>query len=150
MSAILNNIPAEAQITRIEYEGPRIALYTKNPAYLHKNSYVISEIVNSLKKRVVTRTEKSIRKPENEARSALEKLFPPEAGVSNYFFDDALGEITVEAENPRVLSQEAGFDLGNAMDQTGWKVKVRKAPHIKSAAIQNVFFALKAGSDARD
>ena len=67
MGAILNNIPAEAQITRIEYEGPRIALYTKNPAFLHKNSYVISEIVNSLKKRVVTRTEKSIRKPESEA-----------------------------------------------------------------------------------
>jgi len=150
MSAILNNIPAEAQITRIEYEGPRLALYTKNPAYLHKNSYVISEIVNSLKKRVVTRTEKSIRKPENEARQTLEKTLPVEAGVSNYFFDDALGEITVEAENPKLLSQEAGFDLGSAMDQTGWKVKVRKAPHIKSTAIQNVYYALKSGSEARE
>ena len=150
MGAILNNIPAEAQITRIEYEGPRIALYTRNPAYLHKNSYVISEIVNSLKKRVVTRTEKSIRKPENEARQALGRLFPPEAGVSNYFFDDALGEITVEAESPKVLSQEAGFDLGAAMDQTGWKIKVRKAPHIKSTAIQNVYYALKTGSEERE
>ena len=150
MSAILNNIPAEAQITRIEYEGPRIALYTRNPAYLHKNSYVISEIVNSLKKRVVTRTEKSIRKPENEARQTLERLFPPEAGVSNYFFDDALGEITVEAETPRLLAQEAGFDLGAAMDQTGWKIRVRKAPHIKSTAIQNMYYALKAGSEARE
>ena len=150
MSAILNNIPAEAQITRIEYEGPRIALYTRNPAFLHKNSYVISEIVNSLKKRVVTRTEKAIRKQESEARQALEKLFPPEAGVSNYFFDDALGEITVEAENPRMLSQEAGFDLGAAMDQTGWKIRVRKAPHVKSTAIQNVYYALKTGSEARE
>ena len=150
MSAILNSIPAEAQITRIEYEGPRIALYTRNPAFLHKNSYVISEIVNSLKKRVVTRTEKSIRKPESEARQTLERLFPPEAGVSNYFFDDALGEITVEAETPKALSQEAGFDLGAAMDQTGWKIKVRKAPHIKSTAIQNVYYALKAGSEARE
>ena len=150
MSAILNNIPAEAQITRIEYEGPRIALYTKNPAFLHKNSYVISEIVNTLKKRVVTRTEKSIRKPENEARQTLEKTLPVEAEVSNYFFDDALGEITVEAGNPRILSQEAGFDLGSAMEQTGWKVKVRKAPHIKSTAIQNVYYALKAGSEIRE
>jgi uncharacterized protein len=150
MSAILNNIPAEAQITRIEYEGPRIALYTKNPAFLHKNSYVISEIVNSLKKRVVTRTEKSIRKQESDARQVLERLIPPEAGASNYFFDDALGEITVEAETPRILSQEAGFDLGALMEQTGWKVKVRKAPHIKSTAIQNVYFALKSGSEARE
>jgi len=150
MSAILNNIPAEAQITRIEYEGPRIALYTKNPAFLHKNSYVISEIVNTLKKRVVTRTEKSIRKQENEARQTLEKTLPVEAEVSNYFFDDALGEITIEAGNPRILSQEAGFDLGAAMEQTGWKVKVRKAPHIKSTAIQNVYYALKAGSEVRE
>jgi len=150
MTAILNNIPPEAQITRIEYEGPRIALYTKNPAYLHKNGYVISEIVNTLKKRVITRTEKSIRKQEPEARLALMKLVPQDAGASNYFFDDALGEITVEATNPKALTQEAGFDLGNAMDKTGWKVKVRKAPHIQSTAIQNVYYAIKAESEARE
>jgi hypothetical protein len=150
MSAILNNIPAEAGITRIEYEGPRIALYTRNPAFLHKNSYVVSEIVNSLKKRVVTRTEKTIRKPENEARQALDALIPHEAGVTSYFFDDALGEITVEATSPKALSQEAGFDLGVAMEQTGWKVKVRKAPHIPSTAIQNVYYAWKTGSDTRE
>ncbi|MGD0145596.1 MAG: beta-CASP ribonuclease aCPSF1 [Nitrososphaerales archaeon] len=150
MSAILNTIPAEAQITRIEYEGPRIALYTRNPAFLHKNSYVISEIVNSLKKRVVTRTEKSIRKPESEAKRILEKTLPAEAETSNFFFDDALGEITVEAGNPRLLSQEAGFDLGASMEQTGWKVKVRKAPHIKSTAIQNVYYAMKVGSEVRE
>jgi KH/beta-lactamase-domain protein len=150
MSAILNNIPAEAGITRIEYEGPRIALYTRNPAFLHKNSYVVSEIVNSLKKRVVTRTEKSIRKPENEARQLLERMVPAEAGVTTYFFDDALGEITVEAATPKALSQEAGFDLGAAMDQTGWKVKVRKAPHIPSTAIQNVYYAWKTGGDVRE
>src|SRR5712692_1746359 len=140
MSAILNNIPAEAMITRIEYEGPRIALYTKNPAFLHKNSYVISEIVNTLKKRVVTRTEKSIRKPEPEARQLLEKGIPAEAEAGTLFFDDALGEVTVEAGNPRILSQEAGFDLGSLMERTGWKVKVRKAPHVKSSAIENVYY----------
>jgi len=150
MSTILNGIPADAQITRIEYEGPRIALYTRNPAYLHKNSYVISEIVNTLKKRVVTRTEKSIRKPEADAKKILEGLLPPEAGANNYFFDDALGEITVEASNPKALSQEAGFDLGNAMEKTGWKVKVRKAPHIPSTAIQNVYYTMKAESETRE
>src|SRR5712692_3505007 len=150
MSTILNNIPAEAQITRIEYEGPRIALYTKNPNYLQKNNYIISEIVNSLKKRVVTRTEKSIRKPEDEARAILDRLFPQEAAVASYFFDDELGEVTAEVGNPKVLSQEAGFDLGNAMEQTGWKIRVRKAPHVASTAIQNVNFALKAETEGRE
>lgn len=150
MGTILNSIPAEAQITRIEYEGPRIALYTKNPKYLHQNNYIISEIVNTVKKRVVTRTEKSIRKQEQDAKAILEKTLPVEAGVTNMFFDDATGEVTVEANNPRVLSADVGYDLGDLMGQTGWKVKVRKAPHIASSAIQTVYYALRAGSDERE
>src|SRR5215472_4178189 len=150
MSAIMNSIPAEAQITRIEYEGPRIALYTRNPAFLHKNSYVISEIVNTLKKRVVTRTEKSIRKPEGEARKILEGALPAESEPGTLFFDDALGEITIEAGNPKALSQDTGFDLGALMEKTGWKVKIRKAPHIKSTAIENVYYAMKTGSEIRE
>jgi len=130
MGTILNSIPAEAQITRIEYEGPRIALYTKNPKYLHQNNYIISEIVNTVKKRVVTRTEKTIRKPEQDAKALLEKSLPVEAGVSNFFFDDATGEVTIEANNPRVLSPDVGYDLGDLMGKTGWKLRVRKAPHI--------------------
>jgi KH/beta-lactamase-domain protein len=150
MGTILNSIPAEAQITRIEYEGPRIALYTKNPKYLHANNYIISEIVNTVKKRVVTRTEKSIRKPEQDAKTLLEKAFPAEAGVSNMFFDDATGEITVEANNPRVLSAEVGYDLGELMGKTGWKIKVRKAPNIPSSAIQSMYYAMRTGSDERE
>jgi KH/beta-lactamase-domain protein len=150
MSTILKSIPAEAQITRIEYEGPRIALYTKNPRYLHQNNYIISEIVNTVKKRVVTRTEKSIRKQEQDVRGILDKLLPVEAGASNYFFDDATGEITVEANVPRLLASENGFDIAGLMEQTGWKVKVRKAPHIASSAIQSIYYALKTGADERE
>jgi KH/beta-lactamase-domain protein len=150
MNTILTNIPAEAQITRIEYEGPRIALYTKNPKYLQQNNYIVSEIVNSVKKRVVVRTEKSIRKTAEDGKAVLDKLVPVEAGVTNYFFDDALGEVTVEANMPKLLAQENGFDLPNAVDLTGWKIKVRKAPHIPSQAIQNVYYAMKAGSDDRE
>jgi hypothetical protein len=150
MGTILNSIPAEAQITRIEYEGPRIALYTKNPKYLHQNNYIISEIVNTVKKRVVTRTEKSIRKPEQDVRAILDKTLPMESGASNYFFDNAIGEITIEANVPRLLTSEAGFDIASLMEQTGWKVKVRKAPHVASSAIQSIYYALKTGADERE
>ncbi len=150
MSTILNNIPAEAQITRIEYEGPRIALYTKNPKYLQQNNYIISELVNAVKKRVVTRTEKSIRKPETESKAILDKMLPREAGVTNYFFDDAIGEITAEVTSPKVLSADGGYDLAEPMAQTGWKIKVRKAPNSPSSAIQSVYYALKTGSETRE
>ena len=29
MTTILKSLPSEAEITRIEYEGPRISIYTK-------------------------------------------------------------------------------------------------------------------------
>jgi uncharacterized protein len=31
MATILQSIPKEADVTKIDYEGPRIAIYTKNP-----------------------------------------------------------------------------------------------------------------------
>ena len=34
MTTILESIPKEANVTKIEYEGPRIALYTNTPRYL--------------------------------------------------------------------------------------------------------------------
>ena len=41
MTTILKSLPAEAEITRIEYEGPRIAIYTKNYEFLTTNNYII-------------------------------------------------------------------------------------------------------------
>ena len=45
MATILQSIPKEAGVTKIEYEGPRIALYTKTPRYLMENNELISNLV---------------------------------------------------------------------------------------------------------
>jgi predicted metal-dependent RNase len=52
---ILSNMPKEAEITRIEFEGPRLAIYVKNVVLLLEQSYVVTDIVNLLHKRVVIR-----------------------------------------------------------------------------------------------
>jgi uncharacterized protein len=49
MTAILQNLPMEAELTKIEYEGPRIALYSNNPGYLLKNAQVVSNMVNTVR-----------------------------------------------------------------------------------------------------
>ena len=38
MATILQSIPKEANVTKIEYEGPRIALYTNAPRFLMENN----------------------------------------------------------------------------------------------------------------
>ena len=73
MAAILQNLPSEAELTKIEYEGPRIALSSKNPGYLLKNAQVVSNMVNTIKKRIVIRIDESLRRPEDEVMELFEK-----------------------------------------------------------------------------
>jgi len=46
MATILQSIPKEAQVSKIDYEGPRIALYTKSPSFLMENNQIVSDLVN--------------------------------------------------------------------------------------------------------
>ena len=50
MAIILQSIPRGASITKIEYEGPRIAIYTSSPKFLLERSKVLSSLVNTIKK----------------------------------------------------------------------------------------------------
>jgi predicted metal-dependent RNase len=147
MSVILQNIPSDAAVTKIEYEGPRIALYTKNPKYLLENNQIISNMVNMIKKRIVIRTDESIRKNEEDARNILLQLLPKEVEVKSTFFDTALGEIIVEVKKPWILHAPDvdgnGFDMIEIVDKTGWKIRVRKASHIQSEMMQQVNYTLK-------
>jgi len=61
---IVEHMPKDAEITRIEFEGPRLAIYVKNVNLLSEQSYVITEIVNLLHKRIGIRSDQSIRLPE--------------------------------------------------------------------------------------
>jgi KH/beta-lactamase-domain protein len=141
-STILNHIPAEAEITRVEYEGPRIALYSKNPKFLQQNGYIVSDVVNLVKRRLVLRTDKSIRKEEQEAQTIILQSAPPDAGLESIFFDAALGEAILEAKKPLKLSPDNGFNPIEVTDKTGWKIRIRKHPHIPCQSIQNINFVL--------
>ena len=149
MGTILASMPEEAEITRVEYEGPRIALYTKKPKFLQQNSYIISDIVNNVKKRVVVRTEKTIRKPEEEAKAIIDNAIPSEANVKRMFFDPALGEVIIEALSPKTLTGSKDFNIIDLTEKSGWKIRVRKTPDIPSSSIQNIYYALQSGAEDR-
>ncbi len=154
MNIILQNIPGEAAVTKIEYEGPRIALYTKNPRYLLENSHIISNMVNTIKKRIVVRTDESVRKNEEDARNILLEFLPKEAEVVSTFFDTMLGEVVVEVKKPWIINvpQEDGAEAISMIDlveKTGWKIRVRKAAHIPSEMMKQVNYTLKTSMQDR-
>jgi hypothetical protein len=139
MATILQSIPKEAKVTKIEYEGPRIALYTNAPRYLMENNETISNLVNIIKKRIVVRTDESIRKSEEDARKILAECIPKDANFQGAFFDTATGEVSIEAKRPWLLQRDAAeFNHAEITEKIGWKLRIRKATTIPSRTIQTI------------
>lgn len=126
MAVILQSLPQEASLTKIEYEGPCIALYSKNPSYLLHNNQLVLNMVNSIKKRIVIRTDESLRRSQDEARKIIAESVPRDAGLVSTFFDAALGEAVIFARKPTTILHD-GEDL-YLSEKIGWRVKIRKAP----------------------
>jgi len=150
MASILQSIPREANVTKIDYEGPRIALYTTSPRYLMEHNEIISNLVNVIKKRIVVRTDESIRKLEEDARKILTECIPKEANLQGTFFDTATGEVSVEVKRPWLLQKNAeAFNHAEVTEKTGWKLRVRKATTNPSSTIQAINYNLKISSTDR-
>ena len=79
---ILEHVPKEAEVTRIEYEASTLAVYTKKPEVLADHSNVIANIVNVIRKRIVIRSDPSVRVQENEAERIAREIITPEAEVN--------------------------------------------------------------------
>ncbi|KAG2479078.1 MAG: Beta-CASP ribonuclease aCPSF1 [Nitrosopumilales archaeon] len=150
MTIILESIPKEASVTKIEYEGPRIALYTTSPRYLMENNEIISNLVNIIKKRIVVRTDESIRKSEEDAKQILTQMIPKDANLQSTFFDTATGEVSVEAKRPWLLQRNAEeFNHAEVTEKIGWKLRIRKATTNPSNTIKTINYNLKVSSAER-
>jgi len=149
MATILQSIPKEADVTKIDYEGPRIAIYTKKPRYLMEHNEVISNMVNVIKKRIVVRTEESIRKSEEEAKQILTQAMPKDADLRGTFFDTAIGEVTLEVKRPWLLYNTEAFNMADVVEKTGWRLRIRKATANQSQTIQTINYNLKISSSER-
>ena len=150
MATILKSIPKDANVTKIDYEGPRIALYTNKPRFLMENNEIISNLVNQIKKRIVIRTDEKIRKSEEDARKILDSLVPTDAGLEATFFDTASGEVSIEVKRPWLCQRNAQeFDHTEVTEQTGWRLRIRKSTTKPSNTIKSINYQLKISSAER-
>ena len=150
MATILTSIPKDANVTKIDYEGPRIALYTDKPRFLMENNEIISNLVNQIKKRIVIRTDEKIRKSEEDARKILDSVVPKDAELVATFFDTATGEVSIEVKRPWLCQRNAEeFNHAEVTEQTGWKLRVRKSTTKPSNTIKSINYQLKVSSSER-
>ncbi len=150
MATVLKAIPKEANVTKIDYEGPRIAIYTKTPRFLMENNTVISNLVNTIKKRIVVRTDDSIRKPEEDARKILNETVPKDANLQGILFDVTTGEVSIEVKRPWLCQRRVEeFNHAEITEKTGWKLRIRKSTTKPSSTIQAINYQLKVSSSER-
>ena len=150
MATVLKAIPKETNVTKIDYEGPRIAIYTKTPRFLMENNTVISNLVNTIKKRIVVRTDDSIRKPEEDARKILNETVPKDANLQGILFDVTTGEVSIEVKRPWLCQRRVEeFNHAEITEKTGWKLRIRKSTTKPSSTIRAINYQLKVSSSER-
>jgi len=144
---ILRSIPSESQITLVRFEGPNIALYTKNAKFaLTELTYYLSSLSKTLKKRFIIRTDPSVRLPEEQTRQTVVKLLPKEVMVSAVFCDDATGEVVLEVSRPESIDPNMIVQIAQT---TGWIAHTRRSPHIPSSSINIIHSTLKSSARER-
>jgi KH/beta-lactamase-domain protein len=147
---ILKHVPKEVEVTRIEYEGPSLAVYTKRPEILVDQSSLIAEIVNVIRKRIVIRSDPSVRLNENEAEKKTRELVSPEAEVTDVNFDPSLGEIIIEAKKPGLVIGKNGTVLQEIIKGTKWRPQVLRTPPLRSKIVTNMRHYLHSESKDRE
>ena len=144
---ILKSIPPDSHITLVRFEGPNIALYTKNAKFaLTELTYYLSSLSKTLKKRFIIRTDPSVRLPEDQTRQAVAKLLPKDVSVSAVFCDDATGEVVLEVSRPEAIDPGMIVQIAQS---TGWIAHTRRSPHIPSTSINIIHSTLKGSAKER-
>ena len=147
---ILEKVPREAEVTRIEYEGPMLAVYTKKPDVLVDQSSIVAEIVGVIRKRIVVRPDPSVRLPETEAEKITRELISPEAEITDINFDPSLGEIIIETKKPGLVIGRNGAVLQEIIKTTKWRPRVLRSPPIKSKIVTHMRHYLHSESKERE
>jgi len=137
---IVREIPTEAKLTRVEFEGPSIIIYADNPNFLLENSEPIKRIVREIKKRVIVRADPSARRSTVDAKKIIEEIIPKEAEITDMNFDEGTGEVTILAKKPGLVIGKGGSTLRDIASLTGWRSTIVRSPPLKSRIIEQSLY----------
>jgi len=142
-------IPADHTISSIEFEGPLVVIYTKEFEKFSSNANIVRLLAQGLRKRVAIRPDPSMLEDSDAVEKKIRTMVPEEAEISDIFFEFETGEATIEALSPGVVIGKQGSLLNDLKKETGWNVKVVRAPPIPSKTVSDVRGYLRLNRDER-
>lgn len=125
--------PIESGVTKIEFEGPKIAIYTRNPEVFSNRDQIAKDLVTLIKKRIVIRPDESIRMPrevfEDEVRRRIR-------GLQDLIFNDLIGEVVLEITSG--IPPPSDDEVKEISASTGWVIRVEMQPPMQTKTVQKV------------
>lgn len=131
-------VPAEVDITAIEFEGPVVVIYTKDMEKFASNNDIIRQLAQGLRRRVSIRPDPSLLADPETVEKKLKEIIPEEAQVTDIYFDHDTGEVTIEAMAPGLVIGKQGSILNEIKKEVGWAPKVVRAPPIPSKTVSEI------------
>ncbi len=133
-----STLPNKSEVTKIEMEGPEIAIYTNNPKTFFENERYVANIASELKKRINIRTDKSLLIEKEEAKEKIMKIIPEDADVKNVSFEAPFSEVTIEAIKPGLVIGKHGETSKKITLETGWTPNIIRAPTQNSDILRGI------------
>jgi len=131
-------IPKDAELTKVEMEGPEVIIYTKNPKAFFGTSNLVSKIAFELKKRVNIRTDKSMLMGKEQAKKMIAEMIPEDADVKSIYFNEPFCEVIIEAIKKGLVIGKGGEISKKIVAETGWTPNILRAPTTDSKTLSGI------------
>ena len=147
--SISEQLKGNIDISKVEYEGPNLVVYTRDAKVFAKDNQHARSIAHMVRRRVEIRPDPGILSPPDEAKKDIIKIIPNNADVGDMFFDSNIGKVTIEARMPGLAIGKNGAILNAIRAKVGWVPEVVRIPPIPSKTIDNIREYLRDVQDER-
>jgi len=134
---IVEILPPEIIVKKIEFEGPEIAVYSENSdVEAIESSTILKDLAKTMRKRVVFRWNVDKRKDPAETESYIRNLVNKDAEITEIEFDHTRGEVIIESGKPGLVIGKKGVNLKDIRTNTFWQPRTIRTPPLASRTIQ--------------
>ncbi|HEY0196757.1 MAG TPA: beta-CASP ribonuclease aCPSF1, partial [Methanobacterium sp.] len=146
---IVQRLPNRVQVAKVEFEGPEVVIYTKNPEIITENGDLIRDLAKDIRKRIIIRSDRSVLMEPEKAIRKIHEVVPDEAKITNISFDEVTCEVIIEARKPGLVIGKYGTTSREIVKKIGWAPKILRTPPIASEIIQRIRRTLRKNSKER-
>lgn len=144
-----SNLPDNAEVSKIEYEGPSVIAYTKNPEIVAEHGDTIRGLAKDLKKRIIVRSDKSVLLDPEKTIDKVHEIVPEGAEITDIYFDTVTNEVVITSKKPGLVIGKYGVTSRSIIKNTGWSPKILRTPPISSEIIGKIRHTLKNNTKER-